>query len=299
MRRNPPTPQPNAFPEKKGKKTSLSWSEDAETAFLDIKNKLTDVALLSYPVKNAETAIFVDASQYACGAALQQKINDAWKPLAFFSQNFSPAQTRYTTFDRELLAIYLAVRHFRYFIEGRPFTIYTDHAPLCHAITSQSKNSSPRQLRHLDFIAQFITDLLHLPGPDNIVADCLSRPICALFEEHSPIDYVAIAAAQQHDDSIQSLTSEPNFLQLYYQPVPDSEFDLLGDISGGHFRPIIPNSFRNDIFDHFHSLAHRGQKASLRLISNRFFRPGRRNDIQNLSLLSTVQNSVSHSFTLR
>ena len=69
MRRKPPTPQPNAFPEKKGKKTSLSWSEDAETAFLDIKNKLTDVALLSYPVKNAETAIFVDASQYACGSA--------------------------------------------------------------------------------------------------------------------------------------------------------------------------------------------------------------------------------------
>ena len=62
---------------KKGKKTFLSWSEDAERAFLDIKNKLADVALLSYPVKNAETAIFVDASQYACGATLQQKINDA------------------------------------------------------------------------------------------------------------------------------------------------------------------------------------------------------------------------------
>ena len=150
--------------QKKGKKTSLSWSEDAETAFLDIKNKLADVALLSYPVKNAETTIFVNASEYACGAALQQKINDAWKLLAFFSQNFSFAQTRYATFDRELLAIYLAVRHFYYFIEGRPFTIYTDHAPLCHAITSQSKNSSPRQLRHLDFIAQFTTDLHHLPG---------------------------------------------------------------------------------------------------------------------------------------
>ena len=76
---------------KMGKKTSLSWSEDTERAFFDIKNKLTDITLLSYPVKNAETAIFVDTSQYACEAALQQKINNAWKPLAFFSENFSPA----------------------------------------------------------------------------------------------------------------------------------------------------------------------------------------------------------------
>ena len=124
-----------------------------ETTFLDIKNKLAGIALLSYPVKDAETAIFVDTSQYACGAALQQKINDAWKPLAFFSQNFSLAQTRYATFDKELLTIYLAVRHFSYFIEGRSFTIYTDHAPLCHAITWQSKKSSSRQLCHLDSIA--------------------------------------------------------------------------------------------------------------------------------------------------
>ena len=76
---------------KKGKKTSLSWSEDAETAFLDIKSKLAYVALLSYPIKSTEEAIFIHASSYACGPALQQKINDAWKLLAFFSQNFFSA----------------------------------------------------------------------------------------------------------------------------------------------------------------------------------------------------------------
>ena len=55
---------------KKGKKTSLSWSEEAETAFLDIKNKLAGIVLLSYSVKDAKTAISVCSSQYACGAAL-------------------------------------------------------------------------------------------------------------------------------------------------------------------------------------------------------------------------------------
>ena len=223
-----------------------------------------------------------------------KNINDAWKLLAFFSQNFSPAQTRYATFDKELLAIYLAVRHFRYFIEGRPFTTYTDHAALCHAITSQSKNLSRRQFRHLDFIAQFTTNLRHLPGPDNNVADCLSRPLCAIFEEQLPIDYAAIATAQQYDDSIQSLITDSNFLELSYQPIPGSDFELLGDISWGHFLPSIPTSFCKDIFDHFHSLAHPGQKASFRLISCRFFWPGMQKDIQNFckTCLSCQQSKI-------
>ena len=163
--------------------------------------------------------------------------------LGFSSQNFSPAQILYATFDKVLLSIYLAVRHFRYFIEGRPFTIYTDHGPLCYAITSQSKNSSPRQLRHLDFIAQFTTDFRHLPGSDNIVADCLFRPICAIFEEQLPIDYAAIATTQQYDDSIQSLITDSNFLELSYQPIPGSDFELLGDISWAIFNLLFPLPF--------------------------------------------------------
>ena len=51
--------------------------------------------------------------------------------------------------SRELLAIYLAVKHFRHFLEGRQFHICTDHKPLTYAIRNRSQNHSPRQLRHL------------------------------------------------------------------------------------------------------------------------------------------------------
>ena len=104
----------------------------------------------------------------------------------------------------------------------------------------------------------------------------------------------AIATAQQYDDSIQSLLTDSNFLELSYQPISGSDFELLGDIFWGHFRPIISTPFRKDIFDHFHSLAHPGQKASFRLISCRFFWPGMQKDIQNFckTCLSCQQSKI-------
>ena len=68
-----------------------------------------------------------DASSIAEGAVLQQFIDDHWCPIAFFSTKLKPAETRYSAFDRELLAIYLAIKQFRHFVEGRKFEVITDH----------------------------------------------------------------------------------------------------------------------------------------------------------------------------
>ena len=81
-----------------------------------------------------------DASDTALGATLQQEADGNQQLLGFFSQSLSLAQRNFSTFDRELLAIYLSLKHFLYFLEGRPFTIYTDHAPLTHAISYPLKN---------------------------------------------------------------------------------------------------------------------------------------------------------------
>ena len=75
---------------------------------------------------------------------------------------------------RELLAAYQAVRHFRHFVEDKPFTLYTDHKPLTFAL-SNNADRSPRQFRHLSFIAEFTSDIQHVKGKFNVVADILSR----------------------------------------------------------------------------------------------------------------------------
>ena len=102
-------------------------------------------------------------------------MHGTWCPVAFFSRKLSNAERKYSTFDRELLAIFLAVKHFRHLIEGLQFTIFTDHRPLTFAFASAAERS-PRQTRHMSFISEFSTTVLHVSGKDNVVADALSRP---------------------------------------------------------------------------------------------------------------------------
>jgi RNase H-like domain found in reverse transcriptase len=52
------------------------------------------------------------------------------EPLGFFFQKLSAAKTHYSAFNRELLAVYSGILHFRHMLEGRNFTIFTDHMPL-------------------------------------------------------------------------------------------------------------------------------------------------------------------------
>ena len=128
-----------------------SWNEEASTAFEDIKVALSNATLLNYPQHDSPTALFVDASDKLCGAVLSQiDSSGSHRPSEYFSAAFSDAQKRYSTFDKELLAAYLAVHHFTYFLEGRPFTLYTDHKPLVGAISRKKTPLSNRRALSID-----------------------------------------------------------------------------------------------------------------------------------------------------
>ncbi len=94
---------------------------------------------------------------------------------------------KYSTFDRELLAAFAAIRHFRFILEGRSFRLLTDHMPLALTMHRVSAPWSARQVRQLAYISEFTTDLRHVPGKRNIVADALSRPSAAppLVQNHA------------------------------------------------------------------------------------------------------------------
>jgi hypothetical protein len=102
--------------------------------------------------------------------------DNGWQPLSFFSAKLSPTEARYSAFDRELLAAYLAVRYFRFLLEAREFHILTDHKPLTYALHRVSEPWSARQQRQLSYLAEFTADMRHVAGKDNVVADALSRP---------------------------------------------------------------------------------------------------------------------------
>ncbi|KAK4474285.1 hypothetical protein MN116_000373 [Schistosoma mekongi] len=138
----------------KGRSRSLNMTETAIKTFEQLKEMLSSATLLSRRDTNAPLALMTDASDTAVGAVLQQFTNGQWEPLSFFSKRLNISQTRYSTFGRELLAVYLAIKHFRHMFEGFAFTIFTDHKPL-----TKHNNYSPREVRQLDFISQFSTDI--------------------------------------------------------------------------------------------------------------------------------------------
>jgi hypothetical protein len=85
---------------------------------------------LANPAPNAVLSLATDPSDTNVGGMLQQLNGGRWQPLALYSKTLTGAGTRYSTMDRELLAAFSTVRHFRFLLEGRQFRLLTDHKPL-------------------------------------------------------------------------------------------------------------------------------------------------------------------------
>ncbi|MCH9663075.1 MAG: hypothetical protein K0U66_05395, partial [Gammaproteobacteria bacterium] len=216
----------------KPKQAHLAWTDDMSRAFTATKQALTDASMLVHPRPDAPTALTVDASDKAVGGVLEQKIDDRWQPLAFFSRQLRAPEVKYSAFDRELLAAHLAVRHFRFFLEGRAFTIFTDHKPLTLAMHKVSEPWSARQQRHLSAISEFTTDIQHVAGTDNPVADALSRVVINSIAS-TDLDYPAMAAAQQEDLDLDSYRTTTTGLQIAQLPFGEEGLTLACDVSTG------------------------------------------------------------------
>ncbi|GFS56211.1 transposon Tf2-11 polyprotein [Trichonephila clavipes] len=235
----------------KGKKDSkpLNWSSEAITAFQRCKQALADAALLAHPSPSAPLALHKTPS----------------------------SEKSYSAYDRELLAIYSAIRHFRYMLEARDFTVFTDQKSLTYAFRQKSDKCSPRQIRQLDFISQFTTNIVHIPGSDNIAADVLSRVSAITFP--SQIDYDCIAETQQTDQELHTLIASGTSLELKKVTFPNSSTEIMCDLSTGTARPYIPKQHRQDVFSAMHNLSHPGIRRSVHLMKQRFVWPSISSDV--------------------
>nr|VZI24554.1 unnamed protein product [Spirometra erinaceieuropaei] len=234
----------------------------AYTAFEEAKKALADATMLHHLSSDghAQLILSTDTSSSVVGAVLHQQANNQLQPLAFISQKLQPTQTRYSTFSREHLAICLAIRHFRHLLEGRDFSVHTDHKPLTYALKAKPDQYSPRELRHLDYISQFTADIRYVRGSDNVVADALSRPDINTLT--SDFDLAKFADLQTADESIADLCTSTT-LQLRDAPLPTSPGTILCDWFTGTPRPVVPLPYGKVVFDHLHSLSHPAIRTGL------------------------------------
>lgn len=258
----------------------VDLTPDLMRTFEDCKTSLSQATLLTHPDASADLAIVTDASDTSIGAVLQQrkKNHTDWEPLGFFSHKLSSSQVKYSPYDRELLAVYEAIKYFRHMIEAKTFTIFTDHKPLIYAFSRCKDKCSPRQFRHLDFIAQFTTDIRYIPGKDNVVADALSR-----VEEITAMDYQALARYQDSDPELQDLLTDSTSLRLRKMNSAYCDKPIFCDISSGQPRPYITPQLRKTAFAMVHGLHHPGNAATVRLVTQRFVWPGIRSDCREWS----------------
>ncbi|BES97092.1 multicellular organismal development [Nesidiocoris tenuis] len=256
--------------------TPIVWTSQMEEAFESCKRILSEDIVLSFPEPDAPLSLSADASEVAIGGAIHQLVNGLQLPLAFFSRKISPTEARYSTYDRELLAVYETIRYFSYILEGRPFTIYTDHRPLTHAFTKKADGLSPRQLRHLSYISEFSTDIRYVKGTANVTADALSRVEAIVRRTVSPEE---LAEAQSSDVELRDLLETPSKSSLQLRKIAIEGSELLCDISTDRARPFVPELYRYSIFRQFHSISHAGTRATSAMISDRFVWPRMRIDI--------------------
>ncbi|CAB0031129.1 unnamed protein product [Trichogramma brassicae] len=235
------------------KKEKLTWTPEAEAAFERTKKAMTEAVRSSFLSPSQPLALYTDASDTAIGAALnQQRESGVWVPLGFFSRKLSPTEQRYSTYDRELLAIHAAIKHFQRILEGRSFRILTDHKPLSYALEQRTDKHSPRQARQLDFIAQFRH---RYPAYSRRGQHGGGRAVSRRQYSHADRDY---------DEGAQ-ITLDDNELVVVERD--------------GVLRPYIPVALRRAIFDSVHRLSHPSGRATAKRIELNYFWPSLRKDV--------------------
>lgn len=153
---------------KKDKRIDINNSEYKE-AFNKLKLLITTDPILAYPDYSKKFVLTTDASNYAIGAVLSQE-NHA---ICYASRTLNEHECKYSTIEKELLAIVWATKYFRPYLYGRKFVIRTDHKPLQWLHNLKEPNSKLQRWKIK--LEEFNFDIEYLSGKENKVADALSR----------------------------------------------------------------------------------------------------------------------------
>ena len=157
----------------KGKPDKPNWTADCQKSVEIIQHLINRNPVLILPNINKPFFIQTDASIVGIGAVLLQLQEDCLRPCLFVSRKLLERETRYSTMEKECLAIVWGITRFKRYVLGQRFTLQTDHNPLKFLKTAAQNNS--RIHRWTLTLEQFDFTIEHIPGHQNILADFMSR----------------------------------------------------------------------------------------------------------------------------
>ena len=166
-----------------GKDSDWVWGFEQARQFAGLKKILASTPVLTPFSVAAETMVSADASAYGIGAAVLQRSDGEWKPVAYASRALTTAEKRYAQIEKEALAICWACDKFHYYIAGKEITIETDHRPLLAILGEKELAKLPIRVQRFRLrMMNYTYKITYTPGSKLVLADALSR--CPVVGEH-------------------------------------------------------------------------------------------------------------------
>ena len=166
----------------------------------------------------AALALRTDSSETAIGDVLEQRGPLGWEPLAFYSSKLKTNEQLWPPNDRELLGAFKGIRHFRDLIEGRAFTLYTNHQSLIPSLLKKMDPQTAPQTYQLSCISEYTTDIRYVQGKAIRIADVLSRPNKVVAD----INWL-VSSPLQHQQQQQQAATHPISLDESTTACPEFE----------------------------------------------------------------------------
>ena len=258
------------------KKNGFQWSSQAETAFQTLKTALTTVPVLQLPNFRQPFTVECDASADGVGAILLQ----SGHPIAFFSKGLSFSNRLKSAYDRELLALVLALQKWKHYLLGRHFFVSTDHCSLKYLL--DQRLTTNEQQRLLMKLFPFDFTIVYKAGKENQGADALSR-------RPQPVEFLALALPVNIDflNLQEALLKDPytkDILNSIRQdPTNHPGFYFSGNKLFYQNRLVIPRdiALRKKIVSECHDSltgGHGGYLKTLKRLTANFFWPQMKSD---------------------
>ena len=196
------------------KDVTFYWDDQLTRSFQEIKTLLKRATSkpLGYYDRRKEVIVQADACLRGLGAYL--------RPIAFVSKSLTGVESRYANIERELLTIVFACIWFNTYLQGRRFTVQSNHQPLEMIHLKSMHNAPPHLQRMLLQLQKYDMEIKYKPGSEMLLADALSTCPARYSEEiklELRVDYIAFTSAWI--ETLRETTCKDPVLSTVYQLV--------------------------------------------------------------------------------